>query len=193
MPWVEDLIFKSYAFHSLRRVLLQLLGKLKVSLKTRKRSIKSARIKRRRKIKSTRSTNIVIKIEVKTRTRRRRKIEVAIMILVPSTRKNIMRRFENYVFCSCFALRKQNNFNIIKAFSNMHISWMILFIMCYSSSVCYWSLPICYFLVLRKCYFRWRLMTHRPIDTLLEWFDGISEIQWYWFGPTVVYYENLFL
>lgn len=75
-----------------------------MSLKTRRRSIKSARTKIGRKIKSPRSTSIAIKIEVKTRKRRKRKIIVAIMILALSTQRNIMRRFANVFFCVMFFL-----------------------------------------------------------------------------------------
>lgn len=75
--------------YSLRRVLLQFLGNLKVTLTTRK-SIKSTRIK----IKNARSTNIVIKIEVKRRTRRKGNIRmVVVMILVKTNQRNTVTRF----------------------------------------------------------------------------------------------------
>lgn len=89
-------------FCSLRRVPLPLLGNQKMSLKIRRRNIKSIRTetKTKTRIKSTRSTNIGIKIEAKTRTRtrRRKKIKVAIMILEMTNQKDIMRRFDNYIF-----------------------------------------------------------------------------------------------
>lgn len=67
--------------YSLRRVLLQFLGNLKVTLTTR---IKM----------NARSTNIVIKIEVKRRTRRKGNIRmVVVMILAKTNQRNTVTRF----------------------------------------------------------------------------------------------------
>lgn len=86
-------------FFRQRRGLLQLQQNQKVSPKTRKGSIKSTKIKIRRRIRSIRSTNTVIKIkiEVKIKTRRRR-IEVDIMIPVVITLRNTMKRLEVIAF-----------------------------------------------------------------------------------------------
>jgi hypothetical protein len=87
-----DLI--SFAVFRQRRGPLPLQGNQKVSPRTRRRSIKSARteIRIRIRIKSIRSTGTVIKTEVKIKIRRRRRIEVRIMILVLITQRNTMKR-----------------------------------------------------------------------------------------------------
>lgn len=84
---------------SQRRGLLPLQRNQKAIPKTRRGSIKSTKIKIRRRIKSIRSTNTVIKIkiEVKIKTRRRR-IEVDIMIPVVITLRNTMKRLEVIAF-----------------------------------------------------------------------------------------------
>lgn len=87
-------------FFRQRRGLLQLQQNQKVSPKTRKGSIRSTKIKIRRRIRSIRSTNTVIKIkiEVKIKIRRRRRIGVDITILVVITLRNTMRRLEVKAF-----------------------------------------------------------------------------------------------
>lgn len=77
-----------------RRGFLLSLGNLKVSQRTRRKSIRSIKTRTGRRTKSIRSINIAIKIEVKikTRTRKRRKIKVAIMILVLIIQRSITRR-----------------------------------------------------------------------------------------------------
>jgi hypothetical protein len=67
-----------------------------LSPRTRIGSIKNKKTEIRRRIKSIRNINAVIKIKigVKTKTRRRRRIEVGIMILVLITPKNTTKRLE---------------------------------------------------------------------------------------------------
>lgn len=86
----------SFVFYRQIRGLQLLQRNLRVSLKTRKRNTKSTKIETKRRIKSTRSTSIVIKIEVKIKTRRRKRIKVGIMIPPVITRRNTMKRLETY-------------------------------------------------------------------------------------------------
>lgn len=96
--------------HSLRRVLLQFLGNLKLGLKKRRKNIRSIRTKTN--IKTTRSTSIGIKIEVKTRTRRRKRRELAFRILGMIIQEDIMRRFvKHYFMLSILSKQKLWNAN----------------------------------------------------------------------------------
>ena len=65
-----------------------------MSPRTRIGSIKNKKIEIRRRIKSIRNINAVIRIKIGVKTRRRRRIEVGIMILVLITPKNTTKRLE---------------------------------------------------------------------------------------------------
>ncbi|XP_059442434.1 mediator of RNA polymerase II transcription subunit 19a-like [Corylus avellana] len=67
-------------------------GKSKVSSRTRRGSIKSTKTEIWIRIKSIKGTSTVIKSEVKIKTRRNRRIEVGIMILVLITQRNTMKK-----------------------------------------------------------------------------------------------------
>jgi hypothetical protein len=104
LQWVASLFLSNahlicFTLFRRRRVPLRLQGDQKVSLRTRRGSIKSTkteiRTRIRIRIKSIKSTSTVIKTEVKIKTRRKRRIEVGIMILVLITQRNTMKRLAN--------------------------------------------------------------------------------------------------
>lgn len=85
----------------------------KVKIKTRRRSIRSTKTGgTRTRIRSIRSTNIVIKIEAKTkiRTRTKRKIKVGIVIPVLITPRNTMIRFINFNFLHLYCSHREKMF-----------------------------------------------------------------------------------
>lgn len=78
--------------NSLKRELPPLPESPEVSPRTKRKNIKSTKIKTGRRTKSIRNTNIVIKIGVRTRTRRRKKIKAV----------STMRRFYNFLSLQTF-------------------------------------------------------------------------------------------